>query len=336
MASVDTCLNNLFFNSMQTKTILLLGGFGFIGTNIIKFVDEHQDNDTISHYRFVVFDKFSSHLRGIQFNCISKVYAGDFSDQYILDQIFEENKIDIVIHSLSSVVPLSSSNAVFDIESNLVPTITLLEVMRKHNVKDIVYMSSGGAVYTDNGKQHSESEVGYPRSSYGIVKLAIEKYLFQYKTLYGFKPLILRLSNPFGRFHYSMRQGIINVAIRSCLENIDFVVYGDGEGVKDYIFIDDVCDILFTLMHKGINGEIINVGSSKLWSVNSILSYIKSFNDTFTWSYNTEVQLDTPHFCLDTSKLIDIIGDYNFTDIQEGIKQCYLWCQCQNREGIDK
>ena len=88
---------------MQTKTILLLGGFGFIGTNIIKFVDEHQDNDTISHYRFVVFDKFSSHLRGIQFNCISKVYAGDFSDQYIAEGRWENGWDDKFIDGLQKV-----------------------------------------------------------------------------------------------------------------------------------------------------------------------------------------------------------------------------------------
>lgn len=321
---------------MQTKTILLLGGFGFIGTNILKFVDEHQDNNDLSHFKFVVFDKFPSHLRGVQFRCISKVYAGDFADQFIIEQIFKENEIDLVIHSLSSVVPVSSSNAVYDIESNLIPTINLLEIMRKYNVKDIVYLSSGGAVYTDNGKPHSESEVGYPRSSYGIVKLAIEKYLLQYKTLYEFKPLILRLSNPFGRFHYSMRQGIINVAIRSCLENIDFVVYGDGEGIKDYIFINDVCDILFILIRNGINGEILNVGSSKLLSVNSILSYIKSINNNFTWSYNTKVQLDTPQFSLDTSKLMNILGDYCFTDIKEGIRKCYAWGQYQNEMDTNK
>ena len=91
--------------------ILLLGGFGFIGTNVLKFIDEHYSNK----FRFIVFDKFQSHPRGVSFNCIQNVYAGDFSDDSFIEQIFIENKIDIVLHSLSSTVPSTSRNAQYDV-----------------------------------------------------------------------------------------------------------------------------------------------------------------------------------------------------------------------------
>ena len=93
---------------------------------------------------------------------MDKVYSGDFSDEYLLDKIFENNSIDIVFHSLSASVPSSSVDNIFDLKFNVIPTISLLNVMKKHNVKQIVFISSGGAVYGDNSVSdsgHCEKDV---------------------------------------------------------------------------------------------------------------------------------------------------------------------------------
>ena len=88
-----------------------------------------------------------------------------------------------MLHFLSSTVPVTSFNAQFDVESNLVSTLRLLNIMKKHSVKDIVYLSSGGAIYGDYlEKVHNEEDAVYPKSSYGVVKLAIEKYLLLYRA----------------------------------------------------------------------------------------------------------------------------------------------------------
>ena len=128
------------------KNILLLGGFGFIGTNILKFIDAHYNNI----YDVIVFDKFEKHPHEITFDCIKKKYAGDFSDSFLMKSIFENNHIDLIIHSLSSTVPSTSNNAKYDIESNLIPTIDILNLMVAFNVFDIVFISSGGAVYGES------------------------------------------------------------------------------------------------------------------------------------------------------------------------------------------
>lgn len=78
-----------------------------------------------------------------------------------------------------------------------------------------------------------------PISSYGITKLAIEKYLYFYHMQYGFNYLILRLSNPYGPYHYSQKQGVINIALERAMKNDSFSVWGNGEGTKDYIYIED-------------------------------------------------------------------------------------------------
>ena len=306
------------------KTILLLGGFGFIGTNILKYVDNHKELS--DEFQFIVFDRIDHHPHGVTFNCIRKVYVGDFSDETYLDQLFSENEISFVIHSLSSTIPATSANARFDVESNLISTLKLLDVMNKHDVKDIVYISSGGAIYGDVlQKVHNEEDAVYPKSSYGVVKLAIEKYLLSYSELYGFRTLILRLSNPFGKYHYNDRQGVINIAIRKSLKKEPLEIWGDGEGVKDYIYIEDFCAALFALIKDGIESTVYNVGGSLPLSVNDIVERISEIDPEFKAEHVKASALDVQSFELDITKLRQKIGKLPFRRFGDSLRETYEW-----------
>lgn len=306
----------------KVKNILLLGGFGFLGTNVIKYVDTN-----LSHkYKFIVFDKSACHLNGVRFDSVSKVYTGNFIDTKIFERIFNENRIDVVFHSLSTTVPVDSGNAKFDVESNLVPTLDVLDLMVKYGVNDIVYLSSGGAIYgvVDN-KQHKESDDVFPVSSYGIVKLAIEKYMMQYAQLYGLKPLILRLSNPYGPYHYSMKQGVVNVAMSKALNGNTFEIWGDGNGKKDYIYVEDFVRIVFKLIDEGIYNKVLNIASGQSFSVNEIVRIIMHMVPCFKVEYKDSKMFDANHFELDTTQLKQILPDITFTSIEEGLNKTYAW-----------
>lgn len=308
------------------KTILLLGGFGFIGTNVLKFIDRQ----CIDKYDVIVFDKVDHHFHNVSFKCVKKVYAGDFSDTNNIENIFAENSIDLVFHFLSSTVPATSSNARYDVESNLVATLNLLGVMDKYKVKDIVYLSSGGAIYGDHlEKVHNEEDAVYPKSSYGVVKLAIEKYLLSYAELYGFHSLILRLSNPFGPYHYNEKQGIVNIAIRRALSNKTLQIWGDGNGIKDYIFISDVCEILFKMVEDEIETGVYNVASGNALSVNDIVDAIRKYVPGFNVEYVNASVVDVQSFELDITKLRKKLGGFKMTSIDEALKQTIEW---QKRE----
>ena len=127
------------------KNILVLGGFGFIATNILKYIDKNYSDK----YSVIVFDRIDHHPHGVICDCVKKVYAGDFSDETNITRIFNENKVDLVLHLLSSTVPATSKNAQYDVESNLIATLKLLGIMEQFNVRDILYLSSGGAIYGD-------------------------------------------------------------------------------------------------------------------------------------------------------------------------------------------
>ncbi len=304
------------------KTVLILGGYGFLGTNIMKYVDEHLRQQ----YRFIVFDKFDKHLGGVEFKCVEMTYAGDFTDKALIESIFRDNKIDLVIHSLSTTVPVDSANARYDVETNLLPTLDVLALMVKYGVKDIVYISSGGAVYgTRDQKPHLESDAVYPISSYGTVKVATEKYMMQYGQLYGLRPLIVRLSNPYGAYHYSMKQGVINIAMTKALRGETLQIWGDGNDKKDYIYVEDFVDILFKLLDKGVSNQVINIGSGTLLSVNEIAEAVRTLVPSFKTEHADAKQFDASHFELNTDKLRSLIGDYQFTSFKDGLNKTYLW-----------
>ena len=309
------------------KKILMLGGYGFISTNILKYIDENYAEE----YEVIIFDRIMEHPKGVKFNCVKKVYAGDFSDETNLIQIFNENEINIVMHFLSSTVPATSNNAQFDVESNLIATLKLLGIMDKFGVKDIVYMSSGGAIYGDYlMKVHNEEDAVYPKSSYGVVKLAIEKYLLSYSELYEFNSLILRLSNPYGPYHYNNKQGIINIAIRKALAGEKVQIWGSGDGIKDYIYIEDVCSIIFRLIENGVETEVYNVAAGSAHSVNEIVEGIKEFVPSCEWEHVNALHSDVQSFELDITKLRQKLGVIKFTSFENGLKKTINW-QKNNR-----
>ena len=314
------CFKKITMDS--TTNILLLGGFGFIGTNILKYIDVNYADK----YACIVFDKFTAHPHGLQFDCVRHVYAGDFSDSMLIERVFQENKIDMVFHAISTTVPVNSLNAKYDVLSNLLPTLDVLNNMVKYKVPSIVYLSSGGAIYgTQSEKIHNEDSDVYPISSYGVVKLAIEKYIIQYAQLYNIHPLILRLSNPYGRYHYSMKQGVINIAIKKALHEETLPIWGDGCGRKDYIYIEDVMDIMFKLLTKKDIHGVINIGSGQTHALNDIVKIIQSNISTLKVQHTEAHKFDVSNFELDINKLINIIGNYPFTTLENGIRQTINW-----------
>jgi UDP-glucose 4-epimerase len=312
------------------KRIFLLGGFGFIGTNILEYIDEYLSDK----YSVIVFDRTLTHLPGKHFKCIENVFVGDFSDSVFVESIFKSYSFDYVFHLVSSTVPATSDNFEFDIESNLIPTIHLLNIMKANNVLNIVYLSSGGSIYGEClGKvKHKEDDPLHPISSYGIVKLTIELYLGLFHKVHGINSLILRLSNPYGPYHYSLKQGFINIALRKAINKETLTIWGDGESKKDYIYIGDFCKILFILIEKQFSNDILNVASDEILSLNQILLKIKKYFPDLQYKNVASNKYDVSHFELCTSKLRKVIGDFCITPFEKGLIQTINWLEISERE----
>ena len=148
-----------------------------------------------------------------------------------------------------------------------------------------------------------------------------------YSNLYDIKTLIIRLSNPYGPYHYSQKQGVINIALEKAIKGETLEIWGDGNGRKDYIFINDVSKVLFSLIEKGYEDyTVINLGSGILLSVNEIVQTIHdSYFQDFNWNYRYVNKLDVNSFKLNLSKLTSYLPGLRFTSFDNGLKQTMDW-----------
>ena len=305
----------------MNKKVLILGGFGFIGTNLTEELIKRGD------YEIIIFEAENVVIQNPQLLKKVKIYYGDFNKEEDYEMIFNDNMIDIVFHLISTTIPSSSNKKInFDIKSNLINTINLLNIMVKYNCKNIVFLSSGGTVYghPNNMSKKKESDSKNPISSYGIIKLTIEKYLHLFNYLYGLNYLILRASNPFGEYHNKIKQGLINVILKKVLNRETVEIWGDGTVVRDYIYIKDLVKIIADLIETKIQNDIFNIGSGKGYSINDIIDIIQKEMGNFKIENKYARKVDVPNLILNIDKLERHL-DLNLTSIEEGIKKTSIW-----------
>lgn len=296
------------------KNLLMLGGLGFLGKNLVQVLK--------NSYNIIIFD----HKKINAEDTLS--YAGDFTNAEDLKIIFKNNKIDLVLHLISTSTPGSSNDDMsFDINTNLVATVKLLELMKKHSAPKIVFISSGGAIYGKINPRTNLIDENYqtnPLCSHAICKLAIEKYLYLYNYLYNINYLILRVSNLYGEHHRSKKLGLINIALKKILNGETVEIWGDGEIVRDYLCVNDCAMIIKTLLEKNINNEIFNVGSGQGYTINEIINKIKNIHGDFAVEYKKGRDFDVPKIILNIEKLKKIVN-FQFTDINSGIAKTLNW-----------
>jgi UDP-glucose 4-epimerase len=304
----------------KNTNILIIGGAGFIGSNlVIKLTEEG--------YKVVVFEQkeCNTHRLPISNNLI--IEFGALSDVTNFENILRKFKIDIVIHLASSIIPSSDQNAfISDIENILTPTVTLLALISSLGIK-FYYFSSGGTVYgnrLNNNQSILENEETNPISYYGISKLFIEKLILMENIRTNLSYIILRPSNLYGPGqNVDGNQGLIAVILGKIIKGEEVTIWGDGENVRDYIYIDDLISCVSKLLRSDVNNEILNVGSGKGQSVNDIIEVIRNVShQQVKVNYDIRRSVDVSVSVLNSTKLLRHI-DVNFTSIEEGVSKFY-------------
>lgn len=288
--------------------ILVLGGSGFIGMHIV-------DGLLAEGHKLTVFDRASIIYKG----AVEYIHA-DIGDVMALSEALIG--VDIVVHLISTSVPSTSNkDPISDVNGNLINTLKLLDVMHQTDVKKIIYFSSGGTVYgLPNQVPMTEEHTTNPICSYGVVKLAIEKYLHMYAELYGFTSTILRPSNPYGPGQKHMGvQGFIGTCINNALNNTKLTIWGDGSVIRDYIYISDVVNAT-KLAVQNMQSGAFNISSGEGYSLNEIISYVEeSTQKTIQTEYKSKRNFDIPTMVLDNQKAGTTFEWKPAVDIKKGI-----------------
>lgn len=209
-----------------------------------------------------------------------------------------------VFHLVSTTQPQSSNdNPEFDVRTNLLATVGLLEQMRDMSGVPLVFVSSGGTVYGPPIETPiSESHPTNPQCSYGIVKLAIEKYLGLYRLLHRVDYRVLRMANPYGPGQELNRnQGVIGAFASRILRGDPLEVCGDGSVIRDFIFVGDACEALVRLEAYQGNERIFNIGSGIGHSVLEIIAAIeRAASQKADIRFKPGRSMDVPVSVLDT------------------------------------
>lgn len=250
---------------------LVLGGRGFIGSHLVDALLA-RDHHVRCFDRPHIAPLGVAHLTKPNF----ELYEGDLVSE--ADLVEALNGCDICYHLVSTTLPKSSNaDPVFDVESNLLGTVRLLNHAVKLGIKKIIFASSGGTVYgVPSQIPIKETHQTDPICSYGITKLAIEKYLGLFKQLHGLDYAVLRLSNPYGdRQRTNANQGAVAVFLGKVLRGEPIEIWGDGSVVRDYIYIADVVDALLAALNQTSSENVFNIGSGRGHSLNEILDSIE-------------------------------------------------------------
>jgi len=228
---------------------LILGGGGFLGSHL-------SEGLATKGHRVCVFERPGYSRRSLD------VIEGNIDDPPQIARAL--SGMDVVFHLACTTVP-GSSNAdpIYDLASNVLPTLRVLEAARQSRVARIVFFSSGGTVYGIPERMPiDEDHPTNPTSAYGIHKLAIEKYLALYRRLYGLDSLILRISNAFGEGQSpTSGQGVVAAFLYKALRHEPVEIWGDGSVVRDYIHVSEIVSAAIKSIEYEGHHRTFNIGS---------------------------------------------------------------------------
>lgn len=293
------------------KKVLILGGNGFIGKNLCQYMMKKGEEV----YSFDI-DYPDKRIDGVSY------LQGDFFDDAILEKIIADK--DVVIHAICSINPGNSNDRYMQgYERDYIQTVKLCNKLANTKAK-LIFLSSGGTVYGNQKKMPiTEDAACYPINHYGNLKLCIENTMKVFNRQIATKMLIARISNPYGPGQdYHKGVGFIDAALKKMVNNETIEVWGDGSVIRDYIYIEDVCRMLYNLVYYDGREEVFNISSNTGTSQNQIIDVIRSINASVKVKFLPARTVDASKIILDNRRILDLEA-FELVPLDMGIQQYF-------------
>ncbi len=297
---------------------VVTGASGFIGSHLV-------DGLLAAGYRVKALGRNLPGLIGVeaQSNPNLSLFPVALADRLALQEALEGAQV--VFHLASGSLPQSSNrDPQADVHVNLLGSLNLLEAARLNGVKRLIMVSSGGTVYgVPQAVPISEAHPTDPICSYGITKLAIEKYVALYRLLHGLDGLVLRVANPFGpRQRLDAAQGVVPVFLGKALRHEPLQIWGDGSTVRDFLDVSDVVEALLAAAKYQGDQCLFNIGSGQGLSLNQLIALLEAQLDrSLEVEYLPSRGCDVPTnvLCIDRAK--EALSWTPKISVEEGLKR---------------
>ncbi len=298
---------------------VVTGGNGFIGSHLVDFLLASGWNVTVFDLSPRRFEPIPEEVNFIQ---------GDLSQEYLLRESIVG--ADIVFHlAWAGIHELSNRDPVADIEVNLASSVRLLDICCQEKVGRVVFLSSGGTVYGITEKLPIAVDHPLrPITSYGVTKLAVEKYLTMYLHLHGLEYAVLRPSVPFGpRQHPLAHQGAPTVFLYRVTYDLPITIWGDGEVTRDFFYVEDLIRAMFAAATYPLDARrTFNIGGKEGISLNRLLREIEVIvGKKANVSYTEARSFDVPHIKLDTHITEQYLQWTPQYSLSEGLSKTWQW-----------
>ena len=311
------------------KNILVTGGAGFIGSNFIKYSLNNFD------YNIVNFDKLTyagnlENLVDVEFNDKYKFVKGDICEKEEVEKAVRENEIDTIINfAAESHVDRSILGAKEFINTNVGGTHVLLEVLKDNKLQKYLQVSTDevyGSLPEDKKEiKFTESTPITTNSPYSASKASADLLCNAFHHTFDLPILITRCSNNYGPYQFPEK--LIPLMIAKAMEGEQLPVYGDGKNIRDWLYVDDHCSAIMTVLKNGKAGEVYNIGGNNEWyNIDIVKLILKKLNIS---EDNIKYVKDRPghdrRYAIDSTKIMNELGWKPKYDFETGIELTINW-----------
>lgn len=310
--------------------IIVTGGAGFIGGNFVHYM-LNKYND----YKIICLDALTyagnmETLEPVKDNPNFKFYKADIADRDAVYEIFEKEKPDIIVNfAAESHVDRSIDNPGIFLQTNIIGTGVLMDACRKYGITRYHQVSTD-EVYGDLPLDRpdlffTETTPLHTSSPYSASKASADLLVQAYHRTFKLPVTISRCSNNYGPYHFPEK--LIPLMIANALADKELPVYGKGENVRDWLYVEDHCSAIDLIIHKGRVGEVYNIGGhnekTNLEVVKIILKELGKSEDLIR--YVTDRPGHDMRYAIDPTKIHNELGWLPATKFEDGIKKTIKW-----------